>query len=198
MSRTEAALFRRLILTISFAFFFVSPLHAEVILTFYSKELGASFPHAFIGLKGTTGPEQTPVDATYGFTAKHLSPAILMGDVQGIVESVTESYRKASDAHFSIPLTDEQYGQVLATVEKWRNIPGKSYNLNRRNCVFFVGDIARTVGLTVVEDPKLMKKPRSFTQSIVQLNPWVAEPKLAAPVSAPATTSSAAPAPVLQ
>ena len=167
---------------LSFAFSLIllivtAPLHAAVTLTFYSKELGSSFPHAFIALDGTVGPDNLPVNVTYGFTAKRISPAILMGDVEGIVEGVTPSYRKASDAHFSVVLTDEQYGKVLETVEKWQNIPGKSYNLNQRNCVFFVADIARAVGLTVVEDPKLMKKPRSFTQYLLSLNPQLQAPR---------------------
>ncbi|HEY0625208.1 MAG TPA: hypothetical protein VGD10_00590 [Allosphingosinicella sp.] len=170
-------MFRRFSVAFSFILFFIAgPLQAAVTLTFYSKELGATFPHAFIALDGTTGPDNALVKATYGFTAKRISPAILMGDVEGILEPVTESYRKASDAHFSIELTDAQYAAVLATVEKWKNMPGKSYSLNKRNCVFFVGDVARAVGLTVVEDPKLMKKPRSFTQSIMKLNPQLSAP----------------------
>lgn len=173
-------MFRRLSFSFSLILlFFAAPLHAAVTLTFYSKELGASFPHAFVALDGTVGPDNAPVKATYGFTAKRISPAILMGDVEGEVQPVTESYRKASDAHFSIELTDEQYAAVLATVEKWRTMPGKSYSLNKRNCVFFVGDVARAVGLTVVEDPRLMKKPRSFTQSIMKLNPQLSAPKQA-------------------
>lgn len=167
-------MFRRLSVAFSLILLFVAaPLHAAVTLTFYSKEFGTSFPHAFVALDGTIGPENLPVNVTYGFTAKRISPAILMGDVEGIVEGVTPSYRKASDAHFSVVLTDEQYGKVLETVEKWRDIPGKSYNLNKRNCVFFVGDIARAAGLTVVDDPRLMKKPRSYTQNLMRLNPHV-------------------------
>jgi hypothetical protein len=185
-------LFRRLIVSIGFALLLVaSPLQAAVTLTFYSKELSDSFPHAFVDLSGTIDADRTPVAATFGFTAKHLSPAILMGNVQGVVEPVTDGYKRSSNAHFSIRLTDDQYRAVLATVEKWRTLPGKSYNLNRRNCVFFVGDIARTVGLTVVDDPKLMKKPRSFTQSIAALNPWVSQGNPAiAPVIATATAAA--------
>lgn len=171
-------MFHRLSVAFSLILFFVAaPLQAAVTLTFYSKEMGASFPHAFVSLTGTTGPDNAPVDATYGFTAKRLTPAILMGSVQGVVEPVTDSYRRSSDAHFSMELTDAQYAAVLATVQKWKDIPGKSYNLDKRNCVFFVGDIARAVGLTVVEDPKLMKKPHGFTQSILRLNPQLALPE---------------------
>ena len=170
-------MFRRLSVAFSLILLIVAaPLQAAVTLTFYSKEFGTSFPHAFIALDGTVGPENLPVNITYGFTAKRITPAILFGDVEGEVQSVTPSYRRDSDAHFSMVLTDEQYGAVLETVRKWQSIPGKSYNLNTRNCVFFVGDIARAVGLTVVDDPKLMKKPRSYTESIMRLNPQVLSP----------------------
>lgn len=189
-------MFRRLLLSFSLALLFVSsPLHAAVTLTFYSKELGNSFPHAFVELSGTTGPQQTPVQSTIGFTAKRISPAILTGSVEGEVQPVSDSYKRNSNRHFSILLTDDQYARVAAEVERWRSIPGKSYNLNKRNCVFFVGDIAKAAGLAVVEDPKLMKKPRSFTQSIMALNPWVtsadpAVPPVVAAIS-PAPTAPA-------
>ena len=184
---------RRLLLTFSFALFLLSsPLHAAVTLTFYSKELGNSFPHAFVELSGTAGPTQLPVQSTFGFTAKRISPAILAGSVEGEVQPVPEGYKRSSNRHFSILLTDDQYARVIAEVDRWRNLPGKSYNLNKRNCVFFVGDVAKAAGLTVVENPKLMKKPRSFTQSIMAMNPWVtnADPAVA-PILAQGT-----PAPV--
>lgn len=170
-------MFRRLSIAFSFVLLLVAaPLQAAVTITFYSKEFGTSFPHAFVHLNGTVGPDAQPIDATYGFTAKRISPAILMGSVEGEVQPVPESYRKSSNAHFSLVLTDEQYGSVMATVQKWRDIPGKSYNLNRRNCVFFVGDIARAIGLNVVDEPKLMKKPRSYTLNIMKLNPQLTAP----------------------
>ncbi|MBA3676236.1 MAG: hypothetical protein H0W74_02380 [Sphingosinicella sp.] len=187
-------MFRRLLLSFSLVLIFVSsPLHAAVTLTFYSKELGNSFPHAFIELSGTTGPQQVPVQSTVGFTAKHISPAILTGSVEGEVQPVTDGYKRGSNRHFSILLTDDQYARVAAEVERWRTMPGKSYNLNKRNCVFFVGDVAKAAGLIVVENPKLMKKPRSFTQSIMEMNPWVASADPAAPpmVMAVAPTASA-------
>lgn len=143
---------------------------AAVTVSFYSKELGTSFPHAFITLTGTVDATGEPVDTSYGFTAKAISPAILFGSVPGMVTPEDRDYIEHSDLQFSLPLTDAQYGAVLDVVERWRDAEQPSYNLNHRNCVFFVGEIARAIGLAVTFDPKLMKKPRSFLVSVRDAN----------------------------
>lgn len=148
-----------------------TPAAAQVVLSFYSHELGSSFPHAFVVLKGKT--EGRDVDTNFGFTAKTLTPAILMGSVRGVVETSKPSYVASSDRQFSVQLDDRQFKDVLAVVERWRTRPGKSYNLNKSNCIHFVGEIAQAVGLKVVFEKALIKKPRSFLLSLVSLNPWV-------------------------
>jgi hypothetical protein len=149
-----------------------APAAAQVVLTFYSHELGSSFPHAFVALKGKT-EEGRDVDTNFGFTAKTLTPAILMGSVRGVVETSKPSYVASSDRQFSVQLDDRKYKDVLAVVERWRTRPGKSYNLNKSNCIHFVGEIAQAVGLKVAFEKALIKKPRSFLLSVVALNPWV-------------------------
>ncbi len=62
---------------------FPAPALAEVKISFYSKELGASFPHAFVLLSGEVEETGEKIHANYGFTATHISPAILMGAVKG-------------------------------------------------------------------------------------------------------------------
>ncbi len=151
-------------------FLLPAPAAAQVVLSFYSHELGSSFPHAFVALKGKT-EDGREVDTNYGFTAKALTPAILMGSVAGVVEISKPSYVASSDRQFSVRLDDRQYHDVLTVVERWRTRPGKSYNLNKSNCIHFVGDIAQSVGLKVVFNKALIKKPRSFLLSILSLNP---------------------------
>ena len=153
-------------------FLLPTPAAAQVVLSFYSHELGSSFPHAFVVLKGKT-EEGRDVDTNFGFTAKTLTPAILMGSVRGVVETSKPSYVASSDRQFSVQLDDRQFKDVLAVVERWRTRPGKSYNLNKSNCIHFVGEIAQAVGLKVVFEKALIKKPRSFLLSLVTLNPWV-------------------------
>jgi len=151
-------------------FLLPSPAAAQVVLSFYSHELGSSFPHAFVVLKGKT-EEGRVVDTNFGFTAKTLTPAILMGSVRGVVETSKPSYIASSDRQFSVQIDDRKYQDVLAVVERWRTRPGKSYNLNKSNCIHFVGEIAQAVGLKVVFEKALIKKPRSFLLSLVSLNP---------------------------
>ncbi len=143
---------------------------AEVIVSFYSHDFGSSFPHAFITVKGTLD-RGGGVDANYGFTAKSVTPAILMGSVIGVVETSKPGYVAASDRQFGVKVSDAQYDALVALVAQWRALPGKSYSLNKRNCIHFAGAAAQLLGLKVVYDPKLMKKPKSFMLSIIALNP---------------------------
>ena len=172
------------------------PAHAAVTLTFYSRDLSDnSFPHAFVLVTGATdaGPSHQ-VDDNYGFTAKTVTPAILMGAVAGEVIAVNAGYIRSSQAHLVMKLTDPQYAAVMATVAKWRALPGRSYDLNHRNCVFFVGDVARALGMTVEDPPALMKKPRSYLQNLVRLNPGVGtvpDVPVKAPSAAPTSPQAA-------
>jgi hypothetical protein len=149
------------------------PAAAEVVVAFYSHDFGSSFPHAFITVKGTLDRGGPPIDTSYGFTAKSLTPAILMGPVVGKVETLEPKYVASSDQQFAVKISDAQYDAMLAVVAKWRNQTGKSYSLNKHNCVHFAGEIAQAFAIKVVFDPKLMKKPRSFLLSLISLNPWV-------------------------
>jgi hypothetical protein len=147
---------------------------AAVRISFYSHEFGANFPHAFITLEGQDDRTGGRINANYGFTATHVTPAILLGSVQGEVFSrepeKDAAYLASSDVHFSFALTDAEYLAVLAAVEKWRNLKQPSYNLNRQNCVHFVADIAATLGMMADTPKALMKKPRSYTEHLTRSN----------------------------
>lgn len=145
---------------------------AAVEISFYSRELGGNnFPHAFVALKGHLDSTGEPVDISYGFTAKAVTPAILLGSVAGKIVVEGENQIARSERQFSLTLSDVQYGAVLAIVESWRNRAQPSYNLNRRNCVHFVGEVARAAGIRVEFPRRLMKRPRSYLQHIRGLNP---------------------------
>lgn len=148
---------------------------AAVQITFYSKEFGASFPHNFVTLVGPPDRGGDRIDANYGFTATHVTPAVLMGSVKGEVMSADAKYVAKSDAHFTLTLSDAEYDRVVAEIEEWRQLPQPSYNLNSKNCVFFVADLAAALGMKVETPAKLMKKPRSFLESVVAANrAWLA------------------------
>ena len=147
------------------------PAHAAVTITFWSHEFGNSFPHTFFTLRGVPDRGGAPVDVNYGFTARSISPAILMGTVKGRMDSVDPSYMRGSDAQFALTLSDAQYDQVMALTREWSEVGGDArYNLNKRNCVHFVAEAARRSGLTGLDHPSLMKKPRSYLQAVGAAN----------------------------
>lgn len=147
------------------------PAQAAVTMTFWSHEFGNSFPHTFFTLRGIPDRGGAPVDVNYGFTARSISPAILMGTVKGRMDSVKRGYMEGSDAQFALTLTDAQYDQVVALTREWNEVGGDArYNLNKRNCVHFVQEAARRIGLTGLDHPSLMKKPRSFLLAVRDAN----------------------------
>lgn len=143
---------------------------AAVEITFYSREWGNTFPHAFVTLQGVDDRTGERIDASYGFTATHISPAILLGSVQGEILSAKPDYIAKSDPHFRFTLTDLEYDSVIATVERWRTLRQPSYNLNRQNCVFFVAHVASSLGMVAETPQALMKKPRSYIESLSRTN----------------------------
>lgn len=147
------------------------PAQAAVTITFWSHEFGNSFPHAFITLRGVLDAGGPAVNQDYGFTAKTISPAILFGSVPGRVEPAKPPYIASSDAQFSVVLSDAQYAEVMALVAAWSEGTGDArYHLNNRNCVHFVKEAARIAGLTGLDFPALMKKPRSYLLAVQRAN----------------------------
>lgn len=147
-----------------------APAAAEVRMTFWSRDTSNYFPHAFFTLKGTLDATGQPVDESYGFTLNSLSPKALFASVAAHIDHTNKRYIRGSDAQFRITISDAQYAAIKAQVAEW-GAPGSKWNLNRRNCVFFVAEAARRAGLVVVEEKRLMKKPKSFTRSLIALNP---------------------------
>lgn len=144
-----------------------APSAAAVRLGFYSRDFGSYYPHAFVRVTGATDADpERAIDANYGFTARGTSPAILFGPVRGEIISVQPNYVASSERHFSLTLSDAQYAQLLALVEQWRAMPGRSYDLHRRNCVFFVKAVAELFGLRAEHVDGLMLKPRSFLDEV--------------------------------
>jgi hypothetical protein len=178
-----AAAWLRLSLPLLALFGVVAPAAAAVEIAFYSRELGGdNFPHAFVALRGTLDATGEAVDTTYGFTAKAVTPALLFGSVSGEVVEEGERQIARSDRQFAVTLSDERYAALMAVVERWRNAPQPSYNLNRRNCVHFVAELAEAAGLRVERIGRLMKRPRSFLLHVRELNPGLAPPAESTPV----------------
>lgn len=182
------AFWRRLVLAAALLLSMSSPAWAAVEVAFYSRELGGNnFPHAFVALRGTVDGTGEVVDTSLGFTAKAVTPAILFGSVGGEVVVEGERQIARSDRQFAVILTDAQYAEVMAVVERWRNRRQPSYNLSRRNCIHFVGEIAAAAGLQVDYPRNLLRRPRSYLQHVRALNPQLM-PADAASATAPAAS----------
>jgi hypothetical protein len=111
------------------------PAAAEVKLSFHSfngSVLFGRYPHTFVLLSGTLDSTGEVVKENYGFTAKKISTAILSGPVAHGIQVETPKYIKKTNTHFTVTLTDAQVAQVRATMRKWRDAPGKYYDLDTR------------------------------------------------------------------
>lgn len=149
------------------------PARAEVIATFWSHERDQNYPHAFIVLRGRIDATGEVVDTNIGFTARRISPGILLGSVEGMMETVSAGYiaRPTSRPHFALRLDDAGYARLMAFVAQWRAHEQPSYNLRRRNCVHFVMEAAALFGLAVNRDSRHFRNPRAFLDEVMRLNP---------------------------
>jgi hypothetical protein len=158
----------RLLLTL-LALLWSVPGPAAVTVTFWSHELGNDFPHAFLTLTGTPDAGGVPVDVSYGFTASSITPAILWGKVKSRMDVTKPGYLRTSDAQFAVTVTDAQYAAMLALVRAWSDnrVP---YDLGTANCIHFVMEAARLLGLEGLDQPKLMRRPRSYLRAVAAAN----------------------------
>lgn len=145
---------------------------ADVNVTFYSHDFGKNFPHAFFVAKGELADGKT-VDTAFGFTAINVSPGILFGSVKGHVKAPSAKYIASSNPHFTVRIDDAKYRRLMAVVKKWQNIPQKSYSLNKRNCVHFINDVIKALDLKTNLKTANWKKPRSFMEEVMKLNPFL-------------------------
>ena len=148
----------------------VQPAQAAITVTFWSHELGNDFPHAFITVRGVPDAGGAPVDVSYGFTAKSISPAMLFGKVPSRMDLTKPGYILRSDAQFSLVVTDEQYAGLTALVAAWSDNKVR-YDLDTANCIHFTKEAARVLGLQGLDQPKLMRRPRSYLQAVAVANP---------------------------
>lgn len=146
------------------------PAAAEVRVTFYSHAWNAGgdgmYPHAFIRVTGRPSWEAAPVDETYGFTTRQ--QALVFLKARGHVEAADAGYVSRSVPHFWVEISDDQYRALRERIDSWNRPPGSDYNLNRRNCIHFVADLAQQLGLTTAPTNHL--KPEVFLAETTRLN----------------------------
>lgn len=146
---------------------------AEVRMSFHSFDgsvLFGRYPHAFVVLEGTLDNGKR-VDENYGFTAKSASPAVLNGPVEHTVISETDKSIRDTNRHFTVTISDAQYARVRREMLAWKNAPGKFYDLDRRNCIHFVGRMAQLAGLKVTYPASMLRRPKAWLNHVAKLNP---------------------------
>lgn len=163
----------RVILLALLAALWPIPASAEVVVTFWSHDRDQNYEHAFIVLQGRVDATGERVDTNIGFTARSVSPLILLRSVAGQMETLPSGYiaRATSRPHFSITVDDDGYARLMAFVARWRAEAQPSYNLNRRNCVHFVMEAAAVLGFAVNRRSQHFRTPRSFLEEVLRLNP---------------------------
>ena len=151
-----------------------SPAAAEVTVGFYSHSWGLSggdlyFPHAFIVVKGELEGRAPPIEQSFGFTAITVSPALLLSRVPGQVIDSSRTYIPISRKHFDLVVSDEQYRDLLQAIADWQRVKGDPYELKKRNCITFVGQMARVLGLEVGDEHVM--DPARFLDDLALRNP---------------------------
>ena len=150
------------------------PAAAEVTMSFHSfngSVLFGRYPHTFVVLEGTVESTGEVVEENYGFTAKSVSTRILSGPVEHDVMVEEDKYIRKTNRHFTVTIDEDQLARVRATMREWRNAPGKYYDLDKRNCIHFVGAMAQIVGLKVSYPDNMTRRPKKWLNHITALNP---------------------------
>lgn len=174
---------------------------AEVTVTFYAHP-GARvrggyllFPHAYVHAEGTVDATGEPVDWSAGFTARSPGPHLLFVRGGGVVTEPDARYVSEGRAFLQLTVDDATWHALKARAEWWNTPEGSVYDLRRRNCITFVADLARVVGLETAPEPSM--KPGTFLEATAALNPEAAlrETPATAPGAGPPGEVTPAPAP---
>lgn len=151
------------------------PALADVQIHFHSFNgsvlFGSRYPHTFIVLDGTLEETGEEVSENYGFSARRVTPSILSGPVEHMVLEETERDIRRTNRHFTMTISDDQYREIVEEVGRWRDAPGRYYDLETRNCIHFVGRMAEILGLTVEYPDNMLRRPKKWLNFITTLNP---------------------------
>ncbi len=150
------------------------PAFAQVTMSFHSfngSVLFGRYPHAFVKLEGTVEATGETIDENYGFTAKTINTRILSGPVEHEIMTEKDKYIRKTNRHFTVAISDDQLERVRETMREWRDAPGKHYDLDRRNCIHFVGAMAQIVGLQVEYPDNMTRRPKKWLNHISAINP---------------------------
>lgn len=155
---------------------FAVPALARVEVAFYSVQgslLTGRSVHAFVTLVGTLDADGRKIDENYGFSASVFDPAAFFRPVKQTMLIEKADYIGRAHFHFRVPISDEAYHRIVREAQVWWHDPNYLWDIDKRNCVTFTGVVAQMAGLKVDFPPKIMRKPRTYLDHLVQLNPQV-------------------------
>src|SRR6478609_10908339 len=126
--RLFGSAYPRFLLSLLFFFAFAQPASARVEVSFQSfngSMFFGRYPHTFVVFHGTLEETGKKVDENFGFTAKHISPAILSGPVEGETYVEQPKWIAKTNRHFTVAVDDATYHKMRAEVDFWGHHPGK-------------------------------------------------------------------------
>lgn len=153
---------------------FASPALAAVTVHFHSfngSVLWGRYPHTFVVFEGTLDSNGQPVSENFGFSAKHTSQAITNGPAEHEIIVEDEDTIEDTNRHFSIQVSDTQYRALRTEIERWRNYPGRYYDLDDRNCIHFVATLAQMLGLQADVPEDMLRRPKKWLNYVTRNNP---------------------------
>ncbi|GMM93628.1 hypothetical protein [Qipengyuania sp. MTN3-11] len=139
--------------------------------SFNGSVLFGRYPHTFVVLEGTLEASGQRVEENFGWSAKRVTPAVLSRPVEHMILVEKPRMIGKTNRHFSVRLSDDQYRRIKAMVANWRDQPGAYYDLEKRNCIHFVGEIGRIAGLRIDYPDNMLRRPKEWLNHIATLNP---------------------------
>ncbi len=156
--------------------FIALPAFAHVTVSFYSVQTSLTrlrSVHAFFTLTGTLDADGSVIDENYGFSAKNDSIGFLWHPVEQTMLIEKKDYIDRANYHFSVPISDATYHKIIAEVQTWWHDPDYLWDIDKRNCITFVGVVAQMSGLKVDFPQGMMRKPKTYLNHLGEMNPRV-------------------------
>ncbi len=161
---------------------------AQAVITFAAKRGEDRFavPHGYVRISGTTQSGET-LSHVLGFMPVEASRRLVWGGrVRGAVVGKPEAeiVWDRVQPFLSIQIADTALDAVLVRFRYWHANQNGGYDVYDQNCITFLADIARTLGLKVPPGSSL--SPSGFLRQLAAMNPpGSVAGILAAPVANP-------------
>ena len=153
---------------------FATPALADVKVHFHSfngSVLWGRYPHTFVVFEGSIDNGAYKVDENFGFSAKYTSQAITNGPAEHEIIVEKKKDIPGTNRHFTVTVSDAKYRQMRAEVDRWRDHPGRFYDLDENNCIHFVAAMARMAGLRADVPSSYLRRPKAWLNYVTRLNP---------------------------